>query len=90
MMAMPNELRSAEVNSSSEKTVSKFVHVHSVGKNDGSAERNVAGSLNASDTIHSSGNAAHSRMTTPHTVHQLLVLRPSISPRPLGPARGRS
>jgi hypothetical protein len=90
MMAMPNELRSAAVKSSSEKTVSKLVQVHSLGKNEGSAERKVAGSLNASDTIHRSGKAAHTRITMPHTVHQWLVLRPSISPRLPGPARGRS
>ena len=35
--------------------------------------RNVAGSLNDNDTIHNSGNSAHRRMTTPHTVHHPLV-----------------
>jgi hypothetical protein len=75
-MAMPNELRSAEVNSSSLNTVSKFSQVHSEGKNEVSPSRNVCGLLNDSEVIHSSGNIAHSRIRTPQKVHQLLVRFP--------------
>src|SRR6478752_4047229 len=81
--AMPKELRSAEVKRSSRKTVLKLSQVQSLGRNVGDSDRNVDGLLNASDSIHSSGNAAQSRMSTPQKVHQLEVLRPSIYSSPL-------
>src|SRR5262245_26266307 len=61
MIAMPNELRSALVNSSSLNTVLKLDHDHCCGKKVGVPSRKVSGSLNDSDTIHSSGKAAQMR-----------------------------
>jgi hypothetical protein len=81
--AMPNELRRAEVNRSLLNTVLKFSQVQSLGRKLGWPDRNVDGLLNANDTIQSSGKAAHSKMSTPQKVHQLLVLRPSIYSSPL-------
>ena len=80
MMAMPNEFRSAEVNSESSKTVRKFSQVQSSGKNDGVPVRKVSGLLNASDVIHKRGNRAQARIRRPQTVHQLLVLLPITHP----------
>src|SRR5262245_55572837 len=75
MIEMPKELRSADVNSESENTVLKFSHDQSSGQNVGVVLRQVAGSLNDSDTIHASGNSAHRRMMMPATVHQRSFLR---------------
>ena len=63
MIEMPKELRSADVNSESENTVEKLSQVQSLGRKVGVEPRNVAGFLNDSDTIHASGNRAHSRMS---------------------------
>ena len=79
---IPKEFRSAEVNRSWSKTDVKLSHVQSFGKNVGASDRNVSGLLKESETIHSRGNSAHSRMRTPQNVHQLLVLRPSITHPP--------
>ena len=43
--------------------------------------RKVAGLLNDSDTIHRSGNMAHTRISTPQKVHQLLVRLPLVISR---------
>src|SRR5688500_13456278 len=79
MIEMPKELRSAVVNSESEKTVSKLSHDQSSGQNFGEALLKVAGSLNESDTIHTRGNSAHKRMPIPATVHQRSDLWRAIS-----------
>ena len=83
MSEMPNELRSALVNSESLNT-GVVVGPHPLRRagTSASAERKVSGSLNDSDTIHSSGNSCpHQDQRRPTTVHQRLVfVRPSPSP----------
>ena len=89
MIEMPKEFFSADVNSSSLKTESKFSHDQSFGRNVGAELRNVLGSLNDSDTIQARGNSAQRSIRSPQTVHQRLVLRFAAISHHLALATGR-